>query len=183
MSSESVPLLLPRRRRVVTKKGMSKLIDSFPQPNTHDLYLMMSTICDHDLCEPDPATNYEPTANQTLMIQVKNSTPVSIQTRCKKIYFKFPARQCQPSLQTNTLSTSPSCPLAPQETHFHTTLIFIDLKYLPTLIVISLVGSQSILEKDSTVQKCLLVKYKMKRGLGRRLIYRDFKEASPTLEK
>ena len=53
----------------MTKKGMSKLIDPFPQPNTHDLYLMMSTICDHDLCEPDPTTNYEPTANQTLMIQ------------------------------------------------------------------------------------------------------------------
>ena len=101
----------------------------------------------------------------------------------QKDLLQIPARQCQPSLQTNALSTSTSCPLAPQETHFHTTVIFIDLKYLPTLIVISLVGSQSILEKDSTVQKCLLVKYKMKRGLGRQLIYRDCKEASPTPEK
>jgi hypothetical protein len=38
------------------KKGRSKLIDSSPQLNTHDLYLMMSTLCDHDLCAPDPTT-------------------------------------------------------------------------------------------------------------------------------
>ena len=54
--SENVPLPLPKRRKVVTKKGRSKLIGSFPQPNTHDLYLMMSTTCDHDLCTPDPTT-------------------------------------------------------------------------------------------------------------------------------
>ena len=57
--SESVPLPLPRRKKVVMKRVKSKLIDSFSQFNTHVLYLMMLTLCDHDSCAPDPTTNDE----------------------------------------------------------------------------------------------------------------------------
>jgi ribosomal protein S4 len=55
-----LPLPLPRRRKVVTKKGKIKLIDSFPQSNTHVqvlYYLMMSTLYEHDSYAPDPTTN------------------------------------------------------------------------------------------------------------------------------
>ena len=69
----------------MTKKEMSKLINSFPQPNTHDLYFMMLTICDHDLCAPDPTINfYEPTTSQSLINQMKNSSLVFIQNQMQK---------------------------------------------------------------------------------------------------
>ena len=61
---ESVLLPLPRRRKVVTKRGKSKLIDAFPRPSTHVLYLMLSTLCDHDSYAPDPTTTMKLRKNE-----------------------------------------------------------------------------------------------------------------------